>query len=205
MIKLIIGFLFIVTTCISGQDTLYISLLGHDGATSPTTGYEAIIYFEENRDRCDPEIGFISMEMMKAHFEESLLVHEIDFNTFEYLPLMSVKNSVSREYYFYKSEKLDDIVAIRQLCEEQLVNFQSAKEVKPYYSDSDEYVVAVGALEDTQFMANRIADHLGFDEVELLSIDDLTQAIQPGIYHNYFGDRRTSMSYTIRGNYRLIR
>jgi len=150
-----------------------LQVLGQYTYTNHSQSYGAIIVLEENPNKCDPVLGFISIEEQYKHLSESIV------SKGSTAKLELVKDHTYSEYKkeTYRIEEpnaeiFEDIIAA---C-----NNQNATVKKRYYklptsdfaSQDDK---AVEALIDAKQKAEEITNHIDYKIIKILNIDDDTK------------------------------
>lgn len=169
-----------------------------------TSGYIIQVYFEENSDKCDPNTGFVSLEQQKIHFEEALKIKNIDFKDFKRNFPINIETP-QREYYTYIANTEKQVDQIKNICINQFLNLNKFREDFSNYTLRDQDIAALEALKKTEQRAHNIAAHLGYSEVELMSIDDVTSRPYLGFREAGILMSQSMISYDILANYRLIK
>ncbi|MEE9439191.1 MAG: hypothetical protein V3V14_09345 [Saprospiraceae bacterium] len=206
MIRLINIFIFLLfSICTFAQkDTLYLKIKSNHFMGNETSGYIIQVYFEENSDKCDPNTGFVSLEQQKIHFEEALKIKNIDFKDFKRNFPINIETP-QREYYTYIANTEKQVDQIKNICINQFLNLNKFREDFSNYTLRDQDIAALEALKKTEQRAHNIAAHLGYSEVELMSIDDVTSRPYLGFREAGILMSQSMISYDILANYRLIK
>ncbi len=152
----------------------YNNSLNDQKIVAPET-YFIDVTFKENNNKCDPEIGYITLEEKEYDFEKDLIASGIAFdrsNIRTELKDLADKNRSST--YRHTSTDLDELHKVYDLA---IANFADAYEVNAIFrahSFEQEDDKAVSALKHAMHKAKTIAKGLAKDNVEVVGIDDLT-------------------------------
>ena len=172
------------------------------------------IVFGENKDKCDPAIGFISIEDQKIHFAESLALKNISFEDFG----LNLTGSFAKnddftriEAYNYITQDTTEIAYIAKVAEEQFIEVSNVGNPRQLDDFTTQDKAAICAIEDATKRAQLIADHLGYKNCDLVSVDDDTTSrnyTATYIIMQAFRRKKSLTSgypsaYSIIGNYKM--
>ena len=162
-----------------------LKVLGKHEYSVEAQGYGVIFVLEENTDKCDPVLGFISLEEQLKHLSEAFAVAGFEG------PITPVTDYSPSPYRkkTYRVEVKDQVVFEAVLSE---LNIKQAIVKKTYYDlpphrfvDEDESAVA--ALIDAKEKAAVLVQHLGYKITRLLNVDDDTSGAS--YLFDTYGDR----------------
>lgn len=139
-------------------------------------GQEMTILFEENRNKCDPEIGYLSIEDLLQHFFESLEAINIDKNRFERSIIKSDRTKIWRREYYSIRGTIEEIKSIEKIVEDQLLTVEELRPTFVEYKLEDQDERAICAINRAVERANIIANNLGYKNCVLVSVDDDTSS-----------------------------
>lgn len=166
-----LGFVLVSLWCAAQQATL--KVLGKHNYTVEAQAYGVVFVLEENTDKCDPVLGFISLEEQLKHLRESLEVAGFGGSI---SPVVDYSPSQYRKKT-YRIEEESQLVFESILAD--LTNKQAIIK-KTYYNlpphrlvDEDES--AVSALIDAEEKAEVLAEQLGYKITRVLNVDDDTR------------------------------
>ncbi len=176
MKKIIFSFLFafLYLTGFTQHKTVHLKVMGSCPSGSPKIGYAIKLAFIVDKNKCDPLIGFVSMEEKKHHFEETLNTKGVKFSNFEKsLTECKFDGNIQQEIYVYKGDSIQ-IAEVIQIAKHHEIKINS---VSPVYenkmlADQDEF--AICALEQAIQKATYISKNLGYKNCILRSVDDDT-------------------------------
>ena len=183
-----ITFMFVIlASALVGQNKTTLKVLGKYQYVQEAESYGAIIILEENPKKCDPDIGFVSMEDQYIHLSESIKAKGSDAML---TPLEEYVFSEYRRKKFKLSEPQKDVfeaILISALGQNAIVE-------KKYYEMPEQKLAnqddkAILALRDAQRIAEILADHIGLKVDKILSIDDETRNSRNNDLHYSDPDR----------------
>ena len=124
-----------------------------------------------DKNKCDPETGYISMEDRVYHLEEALKSKNIDFSELKKSIHSKQEGTVLTERYDFSGsdQEVARLVEVLQNHEMSITTYGNK------YKDSkleDQDAYAICALEDVISKAKLIANHLGYKKYELIGVDD---------------------------------
>lgn len=169
------------------------------------TGEQIQVTFTVDKSRCDPEIGFISMDEKIYIFQDAMKEIDIDFKDFNrVLYGRSNGNNEIQNWHFEGSN--EEIERIVKLSDERGFHLKNWNAVygKRTLEDQDEY--AICALKHTQEQAKRIAAKLGYKNCDLIGIDDDSSVVGFGNTQYLFQqfDFTNPSTFMSRGAYSII-
>lgn len=164
------------------------------------------IKFVVEKDKCDPNIGYISMEDRLYHFEDALKSRNINFSSFKRSITKSFKkeNSEVEHFNFTGSEaELDVVIELSNNQGAEISNFRNNYLKMPLEEQDNS---AICALEKAVSKAQFIANSLGYKNCKLIAVDD--DSSSGGYISSYissFGSEYTSpsSSYSIIGYFEV--
>ncbi len=168
-------FLFFSNT-IYGQQAESIStltILGNNKYSDRPIGYGIEILFLEDKTKCDPAVGFRTLEEQEYQFEEYIKDFgwsRKDFKEIKEDLLMGAPNKKLK----FTSTDFSEILKLMLLCEQN--KFEVSKTFylfKPHNFENED-VRAIGALEDAIEKAAVISKIVGKKITKILNIDDDT-------------------------------
>jgi len=169
-LQVVIFYLFIGGLVQAQTTTL--SIMGNDSYIEYAEAYSVKLRFEEDPSKCDPIVGFVSLEDQIKHFSESLVAAQI-MSKPEASNIFIASEYPTKEFTLLVSEEDQLIEAIR-LAKEQRVQITKIYYVYPEHSYKEEDGRAVRALLDAKLKANIYAAHIGMKVNRILRIDDET-------------------------------
>ncbi len=171
-------FLFAITGChvdvwSQNRAVSTITVLGRDNYNESPEAYGIKVLFEENPNKCDPVIGFLTLEDQFSRFGDELSKKGIDFRSFTALPddpNLGTKHKLLK--FTHKSP--ETILQISEVCRIRAVQVQGTFTVFAEEKFEDQDVRSINALNDAQqkaaFLAKRVNKKVG----NILNIDDDT-------------------------------
>lgn len=178
MKKLLICALFICVWGITYSQNPIVSLTvsGSCSSTPDRVGRSITLKFEVDKNKCDPLIGFISMEDKLYHFEESLKSKAINFSEFKRSFESKMTGSIQTEIYKYTGND-EDIEHVIDIAKNQEVEISKINDSYEKKNLEDQDVSANCALQDAIDRANYISKNLGYKHCKLISVDDDTSGV----------------------------
>ncbi len=134
-------------------------------------GETITLAFTVDKSKCDPEIGFVSMEQLLFHFEDALKVKGIDFSAFKKAMVSQVNGTVQTDEYSYvgTEQEIQDIV---QICKNQEIRVKNIRARYPKITLEDQDERAICALKEVMRKAKVISSEMGYQNCDLVGIDD---------------------------------
>ncbi len=159
-----------------------------------------------DNNKCDPEVGFISIEEKIYHFEEALKAKDINFKQFTRSIDSKVKGSKEIEIFKYRGSD-NEIAAIIDICKNQGIEISGFGNIYEKNKLSDQDNRAICALQDAMAKAEIIANELGYEHVELVGVDDDSSSVKAGSIFLTTGISISSMlggagAYSIIGHFK---
>lgn len=130
-----------------------------------------------DKNKCDPETGFQSIEDILFHFDGALKAKGIAFSEFTRLIAESKTKGTTQTVIYTYSGTEQEIESIAELAgnqEIQVKNVQYKYEERALEDQDDN---AICALEDATSRAKHIAKVLGYKECILRAVDDETSSM----------------------------
>jgi ABC-type transporter Mla MlaB component len=187
------------------QEKTVLKIMGHATSESMPNYLAMKIFFEEDKNVCDPIYGYESLEDKIYRFETFLKNKDIafeDFKNIDQLDNYVKENRKGRLDYHYQADidkKL--LYEIFWACQEAF-----AKDVDhvAYYDEKDfkeEDSSAIASLLDAINKAKTYAKALEKENIEIINIDDLTSTFSMGIRKDYkFTERKLSLEDLDKGS-----
>jgi hypothetical protein len=154
-----------------------ITVVGKDVYSEVAEAYGIKVYFEENPNKCDPVVGFLSLEDQIGRFSEALGKLGIDFSAFTSMPDdLSARSDVTTRHktFRFTHKNPEVILQIADLSRAQVVRVLGIFTVFARHSFEDEDLKAVNALKDARRKATVLAKKAGKKLGNILNIDDDT-------------------------------
>ena len=154
-----------------------ITVLGKDVYSEAAEAYGIKVHFEENPNKCDPVVGFLSLEDQINRFSEALGKLGIDFSAFTALPddLSAMSDVPTRHKTFRFTHKTPDVILqIADLSRAQVIQVMGMFTIFARHNFEDEDLKAVNALKDARRKATVLAKKAGKKLGNILNIDDDT-------------------------------
>jgi len=171
MQKLSILFFFFFSLSVFGQKTT-LSIMGKADYVVYADAYSLALTFEEDPSKCDPVVGFVSLEDQIKHFTESLNAKNLA------MQFKEQDGIIASEYpakgYKLSVRKIEDLQEAILLAKEQRVEVQKVFYKYPEHDFVGEDAKAINALKDAQLKAELYASHIGKKVTRILHIDDDT-------------------------------
>lgn len=192
MKKIIYGFLFICfgINCSGQSKRMNLKVYGTCSSVSEKIGKKITLKIIVDRNKCDPEIGFISLDDKLFHLEESLVAKGINFSEFERSFKSGIKRNIETEIYSYvgQEKQIEEIIG---LAKNQEIEISSIIDLFSKKSLKDQDEKAICALRDVIEKAEFISKSLGYENCDLKSVDDDTS----GVGISSLSSMLASMSY----------
>ena len=158
--------------CFSQPATL--KILGVHDYTVSAESYGAIISLEENPNKCDPAVGFVSLEEQYAHLTESMIARGI------MSPLIPISNHAYSPYrkqsYRFEESDAELFDQVMMICQNLLANVERTYFKLPKHDLISEDANAIAAFKDAKIKADVLAGRIDHEVVKVLYIDDDTMA-----------------------------
>lgn len=195
-------------------DFTVLQVVGFCASYTNYEGHRIDLVFGENKDKCDPAVGFVSIEDQKIHFEESLALKNITFSEFKLEIASSVKQNEDYtriEAYSYETIDSSEISTIAELAVQQFIEVDNVGHPLQKRDLAEQDEAAICAIKDATQRAEAIAEHLGYKNCQLLSVDDETTGIRSNAFlimlQEAKAKRKTGYNYpnaySIIGNYKM--
>jgi len=174
MQKLSIFFFLLFSISLFGQKTT-LSIMGKTNYVEYSDAYTLKLKFEEDPSKCDPVVGFVSIEDQIKHFTESLVAANLALQFKEDDGLV-ISEFPAKKYSLVLRERDEMEEAIR-LAKEQRVEVTTVKFLSPKHDFKDQDARAIKALQDARLKADIYAAHIGKKVTRILYIDDETSTV----------------------------
>ncbi len=194
-------YFLLINAVVFGQNTT-LSIMGKANYVEYSEAYSLSLKFEEDPSKCDPIIGFVSLEDQIKHFTESLIASNLA-TQFKEEDTFVASDFPAKRYKLIvkKLNELDDAI---RLAKEQRVEVEKVYYSYPEHDYVEEDAKAILALQDAQLKAELYAGHVGKKVNRILHIDDDTfggqfnNPFEPGSekYERYAGVMEVLASYT---------
>ncbi len=166
---------FVFYSAMLFAQTSTLSIMGKSSYVDYAEGYSLKLKFEEDPSKCDPVVGFVSIEDQIKHYTESLEAAHIAMRFKEDEGIV-VSEFPTKKYTLILEDEEKMIEAIR-LAKEQRVIVDKMYYLFPEHEFVDEDRKAILALHDAKFKAELYAGHIGKKLGRILYIDDETTAM----------------------------
>jgi len=176
---IICGFLLLVSvaTIHSQASKVNLKVFGTCASIPEKLGQTVTLEISVDKNKCDPETGFISIEDVLHHFRDALKARGLSFSEFE-RSMVDSKNEGTKqtEVYSYNGteKEVDAIVELAQNQEIRVKRLRNRYEERTLEGQDE---TAICALEDATQRAEHIAKALGYENCLLRSVDDETSDI----------------------------
>lgn len=173
-IYLLVIMTFVVLSITAQNDTIYLHLNGEASVLNENDVYSITVLFS-NKMLYEPVMKELSPRDRKIEFSNAIAKIGINFNDF----VMDIESTVLRrlsgdeEYFYYITTSLEDFIKIREICI-KLGYYIEGFDLYPDPSVLDrKNEVLLESLRSTRYKAKKMAKHLGYEKVELMSISDI--------------------------------
>jgi len=157
--------------CYSQSATL--KILGQYSYVEYYKSLGAIIVLEENPNKCDPILGFISLEEQFRHLSESI---EVKGSKSKLIPIKDHTYSPYRKQAFRFEEPdaglFDEVMTV---CNNQGAIIKKRYYKLPPHEFIEEDTKAIKALRDAKEKAEELVNHINYEVIQVLNIDDDTR------------------------------
>lgn len=126
-----------------------------------------------DENKCDPNTGYLSLEDRLYHFEEALRTKNIDFASFERSWNSKRRGSMITEIYSYSGSE-QQVFDIADIAHGQGFQVTGISELYAEKTLEEQDQHAICALEKATEKAKLIAKDMGYENCELISVDDYT-------------------------------
>ena len=169
-ILLLVLFQAILSSQNNGTELL---VLGSCSYVPEVKGQKITLHFIVDNSSCDPLNGYISMTEKKYHFEQGLSAKGIKFSDFKRSWKSNHVKMIETEIYSFvgESKEIDKVAEVAKNQYIKIKNVQKVYEEKTLESQDEN---AICALNEAIRKAEVIAKDLGFENCELLYVDDDT-------------------------------
>lgn len=207
---------FFVAGLLSAQDFTVLQVVGFCGSAKDSDEYQLTLQFSENKNQCDPATGFVSIENQKVHFEESLGLKNISFSDFKIDIAHSIKKNskyTGIEAYTYITKDSSEVSYITKIAQQQFVEITNVGFPRRLSDLASQDEAAICALKDATERAELLSKHLGYENCQLVSVDDETSIMNTTamriLLESFRADTRAGKrvkypsTYSIIGNYKM--
>ncbi len=171
MRNLLVFLMILGSSFVYGQ-TITLRVLGQYSYVDSLERYGAVIVLQENPDKCDPVLGFITIEEQLKHLNESIKV--IGSKSIP-TPMDDFTYSEHRKKtYRIEEEDADKFDEILNVCKIRQITIKKSYFKLPEHRFEEEDINAIGALKAAKLKASIIADHLECKVKRIISVDDET-------------------------------
>lgn len=163
----------IFSTGLLAQDSLFISILGRAPYVEISKDYNLELRFEENPNRCDPNIGFVSLEDQLKHFKESIQSVGADPDRLEMIESL-LYSEYRTQKCTYSDSNFTRMVKVIEKCHNLNIIIESSQYLFDPHSFEKEDLKAINAFNDAKNKAEIFKNEFGFENLDVISIDDDT-------------------------------
>ncbi len=170
--RIFLIFLMILGSISVYGQTITLRVLGQYTYVDSMEKYVAVIILQENPDRCDPVLGFITIEEQLKHLNESIKVIgskaiPVPVEDFTY-------SEYRKKTYRIEEADADKFDEILNICKIRQITIQNSYFKLPKHRFEEEDEKAIGALRMAKLKAGIIADHLDYKVKRVVNVDDET-------------------------------
>jgi len=190
------------------SQTTSLKVFGNCTSFGEIIGKKITVKLSVDKNKCDPETGFISMEDKIYHFEQTIKSKGIQFSKFKRSLESKTVGTVHSEIFNFSGTEVevDNVIQIARNQEIEVSNYSNKYKPKRL---EDQDISAICALENAIQRAQFIAKNLGYENCELISVDDDTSSGSSASFMQLFSMLDLSdlmsggSSYSIVGNFIL--